>query len=133
MWTVSMLAFGAIGAWTTAAVAAVLMALTTMLFAAGECLHGAIHAPLAADLAPPGLVGRYMAFSSQSWQIGWIVGPAAGGFILQHHPLALWPLVAGVNLAASAWALGLERALPSGVRRTPHVQPLPGLAAGSSG
>jgi MFS family permease len=133
IWTVAMLGFGAIGAWTTAAVAAALMAATTVLFAVGECLHGTIHAPLAADLAPPGLVGRYMAFSSQSWQIGWIIGPAAGGFILQHHPLALWPLVAGVNLVGSAWALSLERMLPTSVRRTPHVEPLPGLAAGSSG
>jgi MFS family permease len=133
MWTAAMLAFGAIGAWTSAAVAAALMALTTIVFAAGECLHGTIHAPLAADLAPPGLVGRYMAFSSQSWQVGWIIGPAVGGFILQHHPLALWPIVAGVNLVGSAWAIGLEHALPSRVRRTPHVQPLPGLAAGSSG
>jgi MFS family permease len=105
-----------------------------VLFAIGECLHGTIHAPLSADLAPPHLVGRYMAFSSQSWQIGWIVGPAIGGFILQHHPLALWPIVAGANLVGSGWALSLERTLPRRVRRTPaHVDPLPGLAAGSSG
>jgi MFS family permease len=133
LWAASMLGFGAIGAWTSAAVAAALMALTTVVFAVGECLHGTIHAPLAADLAPPRLVGRYMAFSSQSWQVGWIVGPAVGGFVLQHRPLALWPLVAAVNLAGVGWALALERTLPSRVRRTPRGEPAAGLAAGSPG
>ena len=47
-----------------------------LVFALGECLHGAIHVPLGADLAPPQLVGRYLALSSLSWQVGWIVGPA---------------------------------------------------------
>jgi MFS family permease len=119
IWAVALLGFGAIGAWTEAALAAVLMALTTVLFAVGECLHGAISAPLAADLAPPALIGRYMAFSSQSWQVGWIVGPAVGGFVLQHAPLLLWPAAAGINLICSGWALALERRLPRAVRRTP--------------
>jgi predicted MFS family arabinose efflux permease len=60
-----------------------------------------------------------MAFSSQSWQVGWIVGPAAGGFILQHKPYALWPIAAAVNLIGAGWALTLERRLPRSVRRTP--------------
>ena len=132
-WAAAMLVFGAIGAWTEATLAAVLLALATLLFAAGECLHGTIHAPLAVDLAPPQLVGRYMAFSSQSWQVGWIVGPAAGGFVLQHAPLVLWPLCAGINLACAAWALALERTLPGRVRRTPHtvVAAAAGVGAGS--
>jgi MFS family permease len=130
----SMLAYGAIGAWTTAVVATVLMALATVVFAVGQCLHGAINAPLAADLAPPGLVGRYMAFTSQSWQIGWIVGPAAGGFVLQHHPLALWPLAAAANLAGAAAALALERTLPRRVLRTPRPEPTAAsVAAGPAG
>jgi len=133
IWAGSMLAFGAIGAWTSAVLAAALMALTTVFFAVGECLHGTIHAPLAVDLAPSRLVGRYMAFSSQSWQMGWIVGPAAGGFILQHHPLALWPLAAALNLVGAAWALALERTLPRSVRTTPSVEAAPGFAAGSPG
>ena len=56
-----------------------------------------------ADLAPPALVGRYMAFGSQSWQVGWIIGPAVGGFMLQHAPLALWPIAAALNLVAALW------------------------------
>jgi MFS family permease len=133
VWAASLLGFDAAGYWTSSWVAAGLIAAITVVFAAGECLHGTIHLPLAADLASPRVVGRYLAFSSQSWQIGWIVGPAGGGFILQHAPYALWPVAAGLQLAAGAWALGLERALPSGVRRTPRIEPVVGLAAGPPG
>ena len=68
-----------------------------------------------------------MAFSSSSWQIGWLIGPAAGGFVLQHKPLALWPGVAGICLLASAYALALERRIPEGLRRTPHVDSVAGV------
>ena len=120
VWAVSLLAVWAGGAWTATTAAAVIFGAATLVFAFGETLHGAIHAPLAADLAPPPLVGRYLALASLSWQAGWIVGPAAGGFFLQHEPLALWPAAAGVNLACAAWALALERRLPPGVRVTPR-------------
>ncbi len=133
VWAAAMLGFGAIGYWTSGWTAAILMAAVTIVFAAGECLHGTIQAPLSADLAPPRLVGRYLAFSSQSWQIGWIVGPAGGGFILQHSPYLLWPVAAGVNLLAGGAALALEHKLPTGLRRTPRVRLETGLPAGQPG
>jgi MFS family permease len=133
VWAASLLGFDAAGYWTSAWLAAGLLAAITVVFAAGECLHGTIHVPLVVDLAPPRVVGRYLAFSSQSWQIGWIIGPAGGGFILQHAPYALWPIAAGLQLVAGGWALGLERFLPAKVRRTPHVEPSPGLVAGPPG
>jgi len=116
----SLVGFAAAGHWTAGWVAAGLMAAITVVFAAGECLHGTIHVPLTADLAPPRLVGRYLAFASQSWQVGWIVGPAGGGFILQHAPFALFPIAAALQLGAAGWALGLERRLPAAARRTPR-------------
>jgi MFS family permease len=122
LWTGSLLAIGAAGAWTNATTAFAIFAAAMLVFSLGECLHGAIHAPLSVDLAPPRLVGRYLAASSISWQIGWIVGPAAGGFFLQHRPLLLWPLAAGANLLFAAAALRLERDLPEGVRRTPRAE-----------
>jgi predicted MFS family arabinose efflux permease len=133
VWALAMLGFGAIGYWTSGWTAAVLMAGVTVVFAAGECLHGTIQAPLSADLAPPRLVGRYLAFSSQSWQVGWIVGPAGGGFVLQHAPNLLWPIAAGANLLAGSAALALERALPRNLLRTPKVELEPGLVAGHTG
>ncbi len=78
--------------------------------------------PLTADLAPPALVGRYLALGTQSWQVGWIIGPALGGFALQHAPNLLWPACAAVNLAAAAAALRLERHLPRSVVRSPAAR-----------
>jgi MFS family permease len=121
IWAGVMLAVGAAGYWLSGLTAAVAMMAAAAVFAIGECLHGTIHLALAADLAQPGVLGRYLALSSQSWQIGWIVGPAAGGFILQHAPYALWPIAAGANLVGSAWALRLERRLPESVLLTPHA------------
>jgi MFS family permease len=136
IWATVMLGVGAVGLWLYGVPAAVALAACVALFGVGECLHGTIHLALAADLAKPGVVGRYLAFSSQSWQIGWIIGPAAGGFILQHAPLALWPIAASVNAVAALWALALERRLPRRVLRTPSARAAvaePGLAAGPSG
>jgi MFS family permease len=133
VWTASMLAVWAAGTWTQATSAFAILAGAMLVFAVGECLHGAIQAPLSVDLAPPQLVGRYLAASSISWQIGWIVGPAGGGFLLQHRPLLLWPLAAGVNVACAAAALSLERRLPAGVRRTPVAEPAAVLPAPGSG
>ena len=124
LWAASLLAVWAAGSWTRTTEAFGILAAAVLAFAVGECLHGAIHAPLSVDLAPPQLVGRYTAAASISWQIGWILGPAAGGFLLQHRPLLLWPIAAGVNLACAAAALGLEPRLPERVRRTPRAEPL---------
>jgi len=126
LWALSLLAVWGAGEWARATIAFAVLAAAMLVFAIGECLHGAIHAPLSVDLAPPQLVGRYVAAASLSWQVGWIVGPAGGGFLLQHAPLVLWPVAAGVNVACAAAALILERRLPEQVRITP-------LAAGSAG
>ena len=133
LWAASLVAVWATGEWTRATAAFGILAAAMLVFAVGECLHGAIHAPLSVDLAPPHLTGRYLAAASVSWQIGWIVGPAAGGFFLQHRPLLLWPIAAGVNLACAAGALALEPHLPEKVRRTPHGEAVPALPAPASG
>jgi MFS family permease len=133
LWSASLLAVGAGGAWTTATAAAGVFAAAGIGFSLGECLHATVHGPLSADLAPPQLVGRYLALSSISWQAGWIVGPAAGGFFLEHAPLLLWPTAAAVNLLCSGWALALERRLPRHARVTPgRIEP-EGLGAGAGG
>jgi MFS family permease len=133
LWAGTLLAVWAAGSWAYATTAFAILAAAVLVFAIGECLHGAIHAPLSVDLAPPQLVGRYVAAASISWQIGWIVGPAAGGFLLQHRPLLLWPIAAGVNLACAAGALALEPRLPAGLRRTPRAEPAPVLPIAASG
>ena len=120
LWAVSLLTVWGAGAWLRTSAAFALLAAAMLVFAVGECLHGAIHAPLSVDLAPPQMLGRYVAAASLSWQIGWIIGPAGGGFLLQHAPLVLWPVGAAVNLACAAGALALERRLPPALRTTPR-------------
>ena len=126
-WAGTFLAVMAGGAWLTGTQAAIVFGIAVAVFALGECLHGAIYAPLAVDLAEPRLLGRYMAFSSASWQIGWLIGPAAGGFVLQNEPLALWPACAVICLLASAYALALEARIPERLHLTPHVDSVAGV------
>jgi MFS family permease len=127
VWAGTFVAVLASGAWLTGTQAALIFGVAVGVFALGECLHGAIYAPLVVDLAEPGLLGRYMAFSSFSWQLGWLIGPAAGGFVLQHEPLALWPAAAAICLMASAYALALERRIPTHLHLTPHVDSSAGV------
>jgi predicted MFS family arabinose efflux permease len=107
------------GAWSEAAAAASIFALAGLIFGLGECFQGPVQGALVADLAPPRLRGRYMAVSTGSWDLGFLIGPAAGGAILATEPLALWPLAAVVCLAAGIGCVALERSLPTNLRLTP--------------
>ena len=111
-----------------AGAATALFAFAFGIFSLGECLHGSVQGPLVSDLAPRPLLGRYMAMSSSSWQVGFIIGPAVGGFVLQAQPYALWPIAAAVCLIGAVWAMALERRLPQTVRRTPVPTDQPVLA-----
>ena len=107
------------GHWLEALGAAVAFGAAAVVFGLGECFQGPVQGALVADLAPPRLRGRYMAVSTISWDIGFIIGPAVGGFVLGAEPLALWPLAAVVCLVAGAGALALDRSLPGHLRLTP--------------
>jgi predicted MFS family arabinose efflux permease len=119
LWATSWLIVLVAGAWIEAAAAATAFALAAAIFGLGECFQGPTQGALVADLAPPRLRGRYMALSTTSWEIGFVIGPAIGGFILDRQPLALWPLAAGACLLAGVGALALERGIPPALRLTP--------------
>jgi MFS family permease len=119
VWAAAWLLVPVAGLWLTGLAAIGMIAFAAAVFGVGECLHGAVQAPLVADLANPRLLGRYMALSAFSWQVGFTVGPPLGGFLLGLTPTGLWLIVAGVCLVAAAAALVLERGLPDAVRRSP--------------
>jgi MFS family permease len=119
LFAVSWLVVMAGGLWLERDAATALFACAFLIFAVGECLHGTVQGPLVSDLAPRRLLGRYMALSSSSWQVAFVIAPATGGFILQAQPFALWPIAAAICLAGGAYALVLERRLPRDFRRAP--------------
>ena len=119
LWAEAWLLVLAGGSWLEATAAVGVFAVAAMVFGLGECFQGPTQGALVADLAPARLRGRYMALSTISWEIGFVIGPAAGGLILGLSPLALWPIAAGVCVAAGAAALALERGIPRELRLTP--------------
>jgi predicted MFS family arabinose efflux permease len=119
LWAVAWVVVLAGGLWFEAVAAAFVFTLAAVVFGLGECFQGPVQGALVADLAPARLRGRYMAVSTNSWDLGFLLGPAAGGFLLGVEPLSLWPLAAAVCLAAGALALVLERSLPRALRLTP--------------
>lgn len=119
LWAAAWMIVLVVGVWLEASAAALVLGVGVAVFSIGECLDGPTRGALVADLAPPELRGRYWALVSNSWDIGYIVGPAIGGLILSVAPLALWPLAASVCLLGALAALGIERTLPPGLRLTP--------------
>lgn len=108
------------GVWLEGAAAYALLAVAVSVFALSECLHGASQPALVVDLADPRLLGRYMAISALSWQVGFTIGPAVGGALLGATPDGLWLVTAGALLAMAAATMSLERQLPESLRRTPR-------------
>ena len=119
LWSTSWLIVFLGGLQLEALAAAIVFALAGVVFGLGECFQGPVQGALVADLAPARLRGRYMAVSTISWDIGFIVGPAVGGFVLGAEPLALWPLAGAVCLLAAVACLALEPRLPRELRLTP--------------
>jgi len=109
----------------TSGVAVLLLTGSMVVFAIGQCLHGAVHAPLVADLAEPRLFGRYMALSALSWQVGFALGPAIGGFVLEVSPSGVWIGAAVLCALGGALAFVVETTLPARARRTPVAVPAP--------
>lgn len=122
LWSVGWLLVPVAGA-SSAEAAFALLTLTMVIFAFGMCLHGAVQAPLVADLAEPRLLGRYMALSALSWQVGFALGPAAGGLGLSVSPPGVWIVASAICALGAVAALAVEGALPDRARRTPMPRP----------
>ncbi len=123
LWAACWVAVSIVGGNVDGRSAAVLFAVVMGAFGIGECIHGAVQAPLVTDLAAPRLLGRYMALSALSWQLGFALGPALGGFLLAVTPGGTWLVWAALCAAGAFLALALERTIPLAARRTPVAQP----------
>jgi MFS family permease len=125
IFTATSVAILVIGKLLDAGTAVVTLCGVIVLFGIGECLHGAVQNPLIADLAPEHLLGRYMALRTVSWQLGFMVGPVLGSFLLEHSTTGLWLGAAAACGLACAGSLALERQIPAGAARTPGPARIP--------
>jgi MFS family permease len=123
VWAVAWLIVFAGGWWLTGSGATVVFALALTVFGIGECFHGTVQNALIADLAKPGLLGRYLALNGFGFQLGGAAGRAAGGFALAASPRGLWLVAAALAFGVGCSALLLERLLPERIRRTPILVP----------
>jgi MFS family permease len=112
----------AAGTWLDGSTAVVVLCAVIVAFSLGECLHGAVNNPLVADLAPPHLMGRYMALRTSAWQLGYLAGPALGSLLLVRSPAALWIGAAAACAAAGVGFLLLERGIPPGIAVSPGAE-----------
>ena len=123
IWAVAWLIVLAGGWWLTGSGATVVFAFALTVFGVGECFHGTVQNALIADLARPGLLGRYLALNGFGFQLGGAAGRAAGGFALAAIPHGLWAVAAALSFAMGCAALLLDRVLPERLRRTPIAIP----------
>lgn len=122
-WSASFVLVLATGMWLTGVAAAAVLAFATVVFTFGETLHGPSQSALAADLAPVHLRGRYMSLVTNSYALGFTIGPAAGGLLLALSPNAPW-LVSIVVLSIAGMAmLMLEQQAPESTRIAPVGDP----------
>ena len=96
-----------------------LLAVAAAVFALGECLHGAVQAPLVVDLADPQLLGRYMALSALSWQVGFTSGRPSAASCSRRSPTGLWIVLAVRALVAGGVHARARARAPDALRRVP--------------
>src|SRR5262249_38682842 len=102
-----------------ASAAYALLVVASIAIGIGEGLYSTALLPLVAELAPPGLRGRYMASIGLSWWIGLALGPTLGTQLLSVSPAAAFLTASAVAAGAAVSALALER------RPAPAAPPAP--------
>jgi MFS family permease len=102
--------------WLEGGEALALLLAMAVGFTIAETLHGATQSALVADLAPEHLRGRYLSLLTNSYALGFSIGPALGALVLAESPVAVW-VGACVVLALAAVALhGVEPRVPAHAR-----------------
>ena len=66
-----------------------------------------------------------MALRTSAWQVGFMVGPALGSYVLARSPTGLWLGAGAACLLAAACSLALERRIPKRGARTPGPARVP--------
>jgi MFS family permease len=101
LWVVTWLLVLGSGSVLRGWAAAGVIGLAMLFYAVGECIYTATITPTAASIAPGTLRGRYLAVIGFAWQAGFVVGPATGGFLIDHLPLAFPAAAAAICILAT--------------------------------
>jgi hypothetical protein len=113
IWAVAWLIVAASGATLHGGPAALALALAVAVYAIAECMYTAKLSPTAANIAPEGMRGRYLAVTGFGWQAGFMIGPPAAAVLLSLTPLA-FPIVAAAACAVlAAILLSISRLSPA--------------------
>jgi MFS family permease len=97
--------------------ATAVLAGVAIVIAVAECGQFIVLGPLVAELAPPQLLGRYMALYQLSFQAGVALGPAVGGALLGTSPNAIWWSGAAAMALTGAGFLRLGDRIPDPLRK----------------
>lgn len=98
-WGAACLVLLAAGSGVSPGAAVAVLAVAGVVFAVGECLHAIVMQPLISELAPPELMGRYMALFGITFSSGLALGPALSASALAISPSLPW-VGAAVVMAA---------------------------------
>ena len=88
LWALSWAILALVGLTVGFAVPAVI--LCQFVFALGEMIWSPVMPAIVNQLAPDHLRGRYNSASTNTWQIGMIMGPASAGLLLGTGQWRLW-------------------------------------------
>ncbi|MCP2341388.1 MFS transporter [Actinomadura rupiterrae] len=87
------------------------LALTVVVWTAGEIIVAGALPTIVATLAPAGLQGTYAGISGMSWAAGAALAPVAGTLILPLGPAALWCSMGAIGATSALAALLTTRAV----------------------
>lgn len=92
--------------------------------------NGPALSAIAPNIVPPSLLPKAIALSSMGWQIGTVVGPAAGGFMFAESASLPYFVAAGLLLASGLLVSSIQpmRAVHEGPPRHPLRQIADGFA-----
>lgn len=76
-----------------------LYALTVVVWTIGEVIGAAVAPVIVSEMSPPALRGLYQGIWGSSWGLAFFIGPALGGFVLQHYGSGvLWSAAFGLGI-----------------------------------
>jgi MFS family permease len=95
---------------------------TVAIWSLGEMIGAPVSYAYVADVAPPGMQGRYQGVFGLAWGSGAVTGPLLAGAFLPEGAAIFWPLLAVFGLVAAFLVL-LSRRRPQAPGRPSSFEP----------